>query len=260
MKRKILFIFLLMFWYQAFASERLDIADVSRSNYTLHSKILGETRSLLIKVPSSYENSNKNYPVLYLLDGERHFDHSILASKLLSEQNKIPELIIVAILNGEVEGSRTRNLAIEKDKFANFIQYEVLNYVNSRFRTNNDNTIFGHSLAAYFSISMLANQPSVFNRFIAAGPPLMVNKREIFTKLFIDMNIDTLKNKQLFISSASEKEEGADVIEEINIFVQQLKEKSPLSFKWQYRLFEDESHITNYYISLFKGLSSVYAM
>ena len=43
---------------------------------SLHSKILQEDRSYLVYLPQSYGNKElapKRYPVLYLLDGEAHF-------------------------------------------------------------------------------------------------------------------------------------------------------------------------------------------
>ena len=41
-------------------------------NYTrIHSNLLGEDRTLLIRLPEDYGKSDKTYPVLYKLDGEK---------------------------------------------------------------------------------------------------------------------------------------------------------------------------------------------
>ena len=41
--------------------------------YKIHSKILKEERNYILELPSSYETSNNNYPILVLLDGEVNY-------------------------------------------------------------------------------------------------------------------------------------------------------------------------------------------
>src|SRR5229473_4474501 len=43
---------------------------------TLHSKILGEDRTVFISVPVSYARGTQRYPVFYLTDAQWHFDQS----------------------------------------------------------------------------------------------------------------------------------------------------------------------------------------
>jgi len=47
------------------------------TQYILKSKILQEQRPIIISLPLGYENSNANYPVLYLLDGLGNIKHEI---------------------------------------------------------------------------------------------------------------------------------------------------------------------------------------
>jgi len=49
----------------------------------LHSKILNESRSLLISKPAGYDGSADRYPVLYLLDGETLFSTPVQWSTFL---------------------------------------------------------------------------------------------------------------------------------------------------------------------------------
>ncbi|ACV27514.1 alpha/beta hydrolase-fold protein [Kangiella koreensis] len=60
----------------------------------LHSKVLNQSRSISIHLPEAYTKSENAYPVLYLLDGERHLPHALLATRLYLELEAIPELII----------------------------------------------------------------------------------------------------------------------------------------------------------------------
>src|SRR6266404_1831868 len=81
--------------------------------FTLHSDILHEDRNFWVYLPRSYQNTvfaPKQYPVLYILDGDAHFHSASGAVQFMSDGNngntQIPELIVVAIPNT----FRTRDL------------------------------------------------------------------------------------------------------------------------------------------------------
>jgi len=69
------------------------------------SKILNENRTLWIYHPSStsaFAEPKKQYPVLYLLDGNAHFYSTVGIVQQLSQANAngiLPEMIIVGIEN-----------------------------------------------------------------------------------------------------------------------------------------------------------------
>ncbi len=42
----------------------------------IHSRVLNETRTLLISKPEEYDQEGERYPVLYLLDGDENFIHT----------------------------------------------------------------------------------------------------------------------------------------------------------------------------------------
>src|SRR5688572_11362194 len=74
--------------------------------FRIQSRVLNEERSYWVYVPSSYDNKHfepKKYPVLYLLDGDAHFQSASGVVQFMSENIngniQIPELIIVAIPN-----------------------------------------------------------------------------------------------------------------------------------------------------------------
>lgn len=67
------------------------------TQYILKSEILQEDRPIIISLPIGYNNSEANYPVLYLLDGLGNIKHQIGTVELLTESGIIPPMIIVAI-------------------------------------------------------------------------------------------------------------------------------------------------------------------
>jgi predicted alpha/beta superfamily hydrolase len=74
--------------------------------FTLHSKILGEERTIFISVPASYTRGTQRYPVLFLTDAQWQFDQSRSSAAFLARNGLIPEIIIVGVANSD----RTRDL------------------------------------------------------------------------------------------------------------------------------------------------------
>lgn len=73
----------------------------------LSSQILNKERELIIHLPHNYEQSEKKYPVLYLLDGRTHIEHASSAVSYLSRFGIIPEMIVDAVINVD----RTRDFS-----------------------------------------------------------------------------------------------------------------------------------------------------
>jgi predicted alpha/beta superfamily hydrolase len=63
----------------------------------IYSKILGEDRTLLISLPEDYSKSDKKYPVLYKLDGDKGVFLQTFSTVfyLVDMTDKIPDHIIV---------------------------------------------------------------------------------------------------------------------------------------------------------------------
>ena len=121
----------------------LAYADITESlSYKLFSKILNEDRGLTIKLPKNYQlNNEKRYQVLYLLDGAENLSHTFGTLDSLNQNNYAPELIVVGIKNT----IRMRDLTptprkvFEKsgggERFLDFIEFELIPYIDSHFRT-----------------------------------------------------------------------------------------------------------------------------
>src|SRR6266496_5100056 len=67
----------------------------------IQSKILKESRSLLISKPTGYDSGTDRYPVLYLLDGETHFQYTAAIVDFLAANDRIPQMLVVGIARGD---------------------------------------------------------------------------------------------------------------------------------------------------------------
>ncbi|MBL4643672.1 MAG: hypothetical protein JKY44_08795, partial [Flavobacteriaceae bacterium] len=63
----------------------------------IDSKVLSEVQEIQIYLPDSYKTSKKEYPTLYILDGQWHFANGVGIQKSLRAPGVLPEIIIVGI-------------------------------------------------------------------------------------------------------------------------------------------------------------------
>ncbi|MDN4502729.1 alpha/beta hydrolase-fold protein [Alteromonadaceae bacterium BrNp21-10] len=151
---------------------------------TLQSTIVDQQYKLLINFPASYHQSDKQYPVVFLLDAQWDFP---LVSSIYGEQyfdGFVPEVIIVGITWGGKDPDpnilRRRDftptdinqigMAGGADKFLQFIQSELVPYVETHYRANDNRTLMGSSLGGLFTLYAMFQQPQLFNNYIPSSP------------------------------------------------------------------------------------------
>ncbi|MCL1045111.1 hypothetical protein L2737_07195 [Shewanella electrodiphila] len=233
--------------------EIISIGKVSR--VSIKSTALGETRDLIIHLPSSYNKSNINYPVLYLIDGNRHIEHAIVSSNLLQKQNRIPEQIIVAVSNNN-ELRHDPDMAISK--FTAFVKSEVMPYVNNKYKTSGLNTLYGHTKAGWFTAEVLANQPELFRNYILASAPLQDDEAKIYNKILANGAKENSQVKSLYIAVSEEADEPYRYTDAFNKFVHFLMENPPENLDWRSEYLKEHVHMTTAIPSLYGGLTHVF--
>ncbi|WP_039232416.1 alpha/beta hydrolase, partial [Alteromonas macleodii] len=113
---------------------------------TITSEVLSESRELLIHLPNNYSRyKDTSYPVLYLLDGQRNFAHTVGTLDLLNQSGMAQEMIVIGITNTK----RTRDFTPTYDEsynewgisggaddFLTFLEKELKPFVAHNYRTN----------------------------------------------------------------------------------------------------------------------------
>ncbi len=220
------------------------------------SELYGKSRELFVSLPSDYNDSLKNYPVLYILFPEWSFERAVSAARYLEGQNGIPGLILVGIC-GEDTWNEVFPFKIDRkpttgggDKFLNFISTEVIAYVESNYRADSLRILAGFSNSAMFANYVMIQKPDLFKSFILSSPMIgwgdnfVLNKtREFFS------NIQTF-DKTLYIIYGNR--DYGQVTIPMPQFETFLKDKAPENFKWKIDVLENESHVP--YIDVYKGL------
>lgn len=142
---------------------------------------------IYVQLPHGYANSDKRYPVFYVLNGRPAvFFHDQLVLPLLREQ-KITEGITVGIdrpIAREFLSFTTRTLdhtfleghgGMEKsggaDDFLAFLCDNLIPFIDATYRTvPDDRALGGHSLEALLVLYTALTAPEMFNRYHASSP------------------------------------------------------------------------------------------
>jgi predicted alpha/beta superfamily hydrolase len=174
---------------------------------TLPSSLLGEDRRILIRLPRHYAlDTTTRYPVLYKLDGDNQLQRYDDSIDVLHSFDAIPDMIVVALPNAR--GQRNRDLTPASlhqesgpdgkmgtgemgrgDRFLDFIERELIPYIDKSYRTSPQRVFAGHSRGGLLVMQSLLSKPDLFQaRFMFSAPlmrdeqRLIVDTRKFFTE------------------------------------------------------------------------------
>lgn len=240
--------------------------DYSQFMHSINSAVLNEERKVVVQLPKSYQaNPNKVYPVIYRLDGTGNIPLIIAVMERLQNDNRAPEVIIVAIENT----NRLRDLypTVNKEpqgpvgegggaaKFLAFIEQELMPLINKSYRTHNYNVIAGASAAGVFSLYTMQAHPELFQAHIAYSPAVWWNYGASVkaTKSFINKSKDL--NNYVYINIG---EEAGIMRERYNELQQALQSNNLPNLRFFSDAFDGISHgltsaagVFNAYYNLF---------
>jgi hypothetical protein len=235
---------------------------------SLWSPTLNEHRKFLVYTPPSYSDTTylpREYPVLYLLDGDAHF-HSVsgLIQILGTGVNAtfvVPEMIVVAIPNTD----RTRDLTptrVEKDyegnpspelkttggmpNFFTFLKSELIPAIEAKYRTAPYRVFVGHSLGGIAAINALYTIPETFNAYVAIDPSLWYDNQLLLRKAKGYFSAAALGGRTLFVAQANTinpDDTTANVhYDSIVQFNSILESYNQSGLRYGFRYYADDSH------------------
>jgi len=185
---------------------------------SIYSKTFNESKNIWVQLPENYNpESNELYPVVYLLDGfSLQNNLEIVYDNYLGHY--LPDMILIGISNNT---NRTRDLTTSQikmrhgaemdqdtggaDNFTQFIEKELIPFIDSKYRTAPYRTLIGHSYAGLFTINMLINHTHLFNNYIAIDPSLDWDNQKLLLEAKEKLQTENFKGKSLFVSLAAEQ-------------------------------------------------------
>lgn len=252
-------IFIICFSFVIFG-QNPPIASVVHTQYKINSQILGEERSILVRVPANYASGSEKFPVIYMLDA--HAPQNAMMAGLIEQQvwgGMLPEMVVVGIQNT----NRTRDMTPTKtermgsgggEKFLDFIEKEVISMVEKNYRTQPFRIFAGHSLAGLAVVNAFASRPDLFNAYIAASPVLHWDKDFVIKRAeeLFKQNRDF--KKTMFIALGDEP----DYINGFSTFQDLLKKSKPKNFEYEFQQYKDENHGSVVLRAYYAGLRKVF--
>jgi predicted alpha/beta superfamily hydrolase len=240
---------------------------------TIKSKVLDESREVMIYLPNNYNKNNK-YQVIYLLDGEYYFISTAGIINSLMSTRQIPDAILVALkttirvrdflppIVGDPKSRQQKWIQKKFPKFGHtknfqtFLQTELFPYVEKNYSTLPSRTIIGHSNAGVFGLHTLLNTPELFTNYLIISPAGWWGESEIDEQFlrFSTSNPDFSGNLFLTIGN-----EGQSFYSNVLRIAANLEKKSPKSLSWYFKHYENENHQTTVYPSIYNGLVKLFS-
>lgn len=149
--------------------------------------VAGQEYELHILLPGNYKQSDKKYPVVYVMDSQWDFP---LVKSIYGQQyydGFIPELIIVGVTwggtNPNPDSLRVRDYTPTNDgwrkqsggadQFLSFMRNELFPFMESNYRADPaKRAIMGCSLGGLVTLYALFTQPDMFTGYAAASPAI----------------------------------------------------------------------------------------
>lgn len=163
---------------------------------SIYSVSLKEKVAVNIYLPDGYSpDSATKYPVLFLMDGALSEDFIHMAGLVQFSSFPWVSYLPPCILVGVVSNERKRDLTFcpassfqwpewlhgyseayknsgQSAQFMEYMEKELIPYVEKNYRCNGHRTLIGQSLAGLFATEVLLKKPTMFNDYIIMSPSL----------------------------------------------------------------------------------------
>jgi predicted alpha/beta superfamily hydrolase len=229
----------------------------------VHSNVMNEDRMLWIYNPDTTLSSSARYPVIYLLDGDGHFLHAAGVVQFLSQNGRMPQMIIVGIANT----NRTRDLTPlpadtafpgsgGADMFLRFIKDELIPYVDSHYKTAPFRMLIGHSFGGIFAVNALLTHPEIFNSYIIVSPSLWWGKDTLVNKIGAFLR-KPLKLRAFVYETVGN--EGPGMVTPALRVLQSIEASQVEGLEWRIKLLEAEDHGSIVHRTIYDGMEFIFS-
>ena len=239
---------------------------------SIPSSILAEQRDLLVHLPDSYATSSFRYPVLYVLDGDSDFEHTVAIADFLAGTDQMPELIVVGVPNTH----RSRDLTPPSadtsetafwdavggaDRFRRFFAEELIPFIDRRYRTQPYRILRGQSFGGLFAIHDYMSDAPTFDAYLASSPAVSWNFDELIDtapEFFAEASQAGGRGRPLYVASAGRDFPGnlAGIRRFAAAVEETLRSRGP---RWLHEHFPVERHYSVVLPATIGGLRFLYA-
>lgn len=245
---------------------------------TIHSKVLNEDRKIYIHCPKpDSTNLDKRFPVLYLMDGENHFELLAQYADYLSRPDvlAIPKMIIVGIPNtqrrrdltptvsitdylGKPDSSNLMKSSGGNGNFLKFINTELIPAIDKSHKTKPYKILAGHSFGALSSINCMLTHLDMFDAYIAVSPSFWWDNKYLLKLADKKLKKGSALNKMLFYSDGNEGGSFSFFHLDLLMFDSLISNKNLIGLNYMYKHYPTETHMTEPIVAYFEALRFIF--
>ncbi|MES1218512.1 MAG: alpha/beta hydrolase-fold protein [Bacteroidota bacterium] len=242
---------------------------------TIHSKILNEDRYVWVHIPENAKGSSKRYPVIYILDGEVHYDEVNNILMQLSKEtgrNVADEMIVVSIGNlwqryrdfspshitsSPWVDSYNASITGGGDKFISFIEKELFPHINTTTPASFTRILIGHSMGGLITMDILLNHTALFNYYAAIDPSMWWDDEKLLNESKAILANKTFDRTSLFLAVANTMDKSMNVeqirkdtsaktvlIRSTLTLLDHINANKQNKLKFEWKFYKDEQHMT----------------
>lgn len=216
------------------------------TQHTVPSTLLDTAQEIQVYLPPSYTTTETSYPVLYILDGQLFYTLGVSIQTTLRQFNKTPEFIIVGITTPFPQ--RYRYFGNDKAVFMDYIEQELVPYVDATYRTKKENMLFGWQYAGSLAFDFMLENKPLFNGYFMASPfPILDNVAAVDSIPVID--------KKLYFSVSPDE---YDVNFGVDTLAAVLSKKQDKALDWKSLYLQNEEHHSTPYPTLYHSLRNYF--
>lgn len=221
MKRLILSLICLLFLSEKLLAQDNESPHLTPNTFThtlTSSIVANQIYKLSVALPDSYHsNTNNEYPIIFVLDGQWNFTLVKDISGKLAYDGMIPQVITVGITwggeNDDPSILRFRDFLRPEipflpmsggaDLFLTALTEELVPFVQQNYRTNGKKVLLGTSLGGLFTTFAMVEKKNFFDGYLSIAGSFFADGIYIEEKLFQMSRSDELKGVRSFMAVGS---------------------------------------------------------
>lgn len=237
----------------------------------------GGDYNVYVGLPRDYGTGDKDYPVLFLQDGDYSFPIAQSVVLHLSDRDDLPQMIVVAIASqGGIEDlatyrrNRTRDFtptfSMEggygpnfqefsggANNYGSFLANELQPFIEQKYRVDTTRwTYVGHSYGGLFGAYVLLNRTHMFTRYILVSPSLWYDETLMLREAVEKAPL--LHNAHAKVFMAVGADESPLMSEHLLKFAELVDAGAGGGVSITTKIFDDENHNSVFPIALTRGL------
>lgn len=231
------------------------------TTYEFYSESLGGVRSVQISLPRGYQRSTASYPVLLVLDGERHFALATAVARHLAWADRIPDMIVVGVAgrsrSTEFTPRSESTPAGKADATLRFLTDELTPALKKSWRVAPQRILAGHSLAGLFAMYAMLKAPGSFHAYLAISPSLYWNEEwpERTIKAWSETSGNLTASLVMTVAESGERRDIRDAFAKLRTTLQT---NAPSGLTWHAREIQDADHFSSVIPAIHRGLESLF--